>query len=366
MPAFPTLFSRYSLGDLTLPNRTVMAPMTRSRADNNVPNALMADYYGARAHSAGLIITEGTAPSANGLGYPRIPGIYRTDQIEGWRTVTDAVHEGEAKIFLQVMHVGRIGHPLNVPDGGELVAPSALAAPGEMFTDQEGPQPHATPREMTEADIEQAIEEFVTASRYAIEAGFDGVEIHGANGYLVDQFINPVSNQRSDAWGGSPEKRNRFAIEVARRVAAAIGPQRTGIRLSPYGAFNGLGPFEGQDAQFTALARELGALSLVYLHLVDHSAQGAPEVPDSIKSAMREAFGGTLILSGGYDAERAEADLEAGKGELVAFGRPFISNPDLAERLRAGLSLAQPQYDKLYTPGPAGYTDYPRATVAAV
>lgn len=366
MPSYPNLFSPFTLGEVTLPNRIVMAPMTRSRAEGNVPGPLMADYYGARGRDAGLIITEGTAPSANGLGYPRIPGIYRTDQIAGWRAVTDAVHEGGAKIFMQLMHVGRIGHPLNLPDGGELLAPSALAAPGEMYTDQEGPQPHPTPRAMTEADIEQAIEEFVAAARFAIEAGFDGVEVHAANGYLLDQFINPISNQRTDGWGGSPEARNRFPIEVARRVAAAIGKGRTGIRLSPYGAFNGLGSFEGQDAQFTALARELGALGLTYLHMVDHSAMGAPEVPDAIKTAMREAFGGTLILSGGYDAARAEADLAAGKGELVAFGRPFIANPDLAERMRIGLALNEPRYDTFYTPGADGYTDYPRASVAAV
>ncbi|UOM34625.1 alkene reductase [Acuticoccus sp. I52.16.1] len=361
MPSYPHLFSAFELGDVTLANRIVMAPMTRSRATGNIPNDLMAEYYGARAAGAGLLITEGTAPSANGLGYPRIPGLFSPAQVAGWRKVTDAVHQGGAKIFAQVMHTGRIGHPHNLPEGGAILAPSALAAPGEMYTDQEGPLPHPTPRAMRESEIHSAIDEFVAAARNAVEAGFDGVELHGANGYLIDQFINPIANQRKDGWGGTPDARNRFAIEVSRRVAEAIGPQRVGIRLSPYGAFNGLTAFDGIDAQFTELAGALGKLGLAYLHIVDHSAMGAPEVPQAIKDAMRDAFAGTVILSGGYDAEKAEADLAAGKGELVAFGRPFIANPDLPRRFLDGADLNEPKPDTFYTPGVAGYTDYPRA-----
>ncbi|WP_226581930.1 alkene reductase [Acuticoccus sediminis] len=361
MPSYPHLFSPFELGDLTLQNRVVMAPMTRSRAVGNVPNDLMAEYYGARAAGAGLLITEGTAPSPNGLGYPRIPGLFSPAQIEGWRKVAEAVHDGDARIFAQIMHTGRIGHPLNLPEGGKVVAPSAIAAPGEMYTDAEGAKAHPVPHAMTEAEIHQAIDEFVSASRNALAAGLDGVELHGANGYLIDQFINPITNQRTDGWGGTPEARNRFAIEIARRTVEAIGAQRVGIRLSPYGAFNGLGAFEGIDEQFVALARELGALGLAYLHVVDHSAMGAPEVPESIKTAMRDAFGGTVILSGGYDADRAEVDLAAGKGELVAFGRPYISNPDLPQRFLKGADLNAPNPDTFYTPGATGYTDYPRA-----
>jgi N-ethylmaleimide reductase len=352
------LFSPFQLGDVELKNRLVMAPMTRSRAIGNVPNALMATYYAQRA-DAGLLVTEGTAPSPNGLGYARIPGLYSAAQVEGWKLVTSAVHARGGRIFAQLMHTGRIGHPLNLPEGGELVAPSAVAAPGEMYTDAEGPQPHPTPREMTEADIQTAIDELVRASENAVAAGFDGVELHGANGYLIDQFLNPISNRRTDAWGGSVEKQARFAVEVARATANAIGKQRVGIRLSPFGAFNGLGAFEGTEDAFVHYAAELGKVGLVYLHVVDHSAMGAPEVPASVKSRMREAFGGTVILSGGYDADRAEADLAAGHGELVAFGRPFLSNPDLVERFRRGAALSAPDFATFYTPGEVGYTDYP-------
>ena len=333
--------------------------MTRSRAIGNVPNDHMVEYYAQRAQDAGLLITEGTAPSPNGLGYPRIPGVYSPAQVAGWKKVTDAVHAKGGRIFLQLMHVGRIGHPLNLPQGAALVAPSAIAASGSMYTDQEGPQPHPTPRAMSAADVEAALEEFVSASKNAIEAGFDGVELHGANGYLIDQFLNPRSNQRDDAWGGSPAARNAFAIEAARRSAAAIGAKRVGIRLSPYGAFNDLAAFDGIDAQYEALAAELGKLGLAYVHIVDHAAMGAPAVPDTVKTAIRRAFGGAIILSGGYDAARAEADLAAGKGELVAFGRPYLANPDLLARFEEDAELNAPKHDLFYTPGAEGYTDYP-------
>lgn len=354
------LFSPVRVGDHELANRVVMAPMTRSRATENVPNTLMAEYYAQRA-GAGLIITEGTAPSPNGLGYPRIPGIYSPAQIDGWRKVTEAVHARGSKMFLQLMHVGRIAHPLNMPDGAEIVAPSAIAANGKMFTDEEGPLAHPTPREMAEADIEQAMTEFVTAAQNALAAGFDGVELHAANGYLMEQFLNPKANQRTDAFGGSPANRNRFVIETARRVAESIGPGKVGIRLSPYGVFNDVAPFEGIDEQYRELAHRLGALGLAYIHVVDHSGMGAPEVPAAVKAAIREAFGGPIILSGSYDGKSAEADLAAGKGELVAFGRPYVANPDLIARLRQDAPLAEPDQDLFYTPGPKGYTDYPTA-----
>lgn len=352
------LYSPTKLGDLDLKNRVVMAPMTRSRAIGNVPNELMATYYGQRSE-AGLIITEGTAPSPGGLGYARIPGLYSDEQVDGWRRVVDAVHAGGARIFAQLMHTGRVGHPHNVPAGGRIVAPSAIAAPGTMYTDQAGPQPHPVPEAMTEADIEQAIGEFVHASAQAIAAGFDGVELHGANGYLIDQFLNTASNQRTDAWGGTIDGRIRFGVEVARRVSAQIGAGRLGIRVSPFGVFGGMTPDPDMPELYVRLARELSEIGLVYIHVVDHSAMGTPPVPVEVKAAIREAFRGSYILSGGYDAARAEADLQAGRGDLVAFGRPFLANPRLVTKMRAGLPLAAPDFNLLYTPGERGYSDYP-------
>jgi N-ethylmaleimide reductase len=355
------LFSSTTLGQLNLRNRIVMSPMTRSRAINNIPNELMATYYAQRAE-AGLIITEGTSPSPNGLGYPRIPGAYSDDQAAGWKKVTDAVHEKGGKIFLQIMHTGRISHPLNLPEGGQVLAPSAVKADEQMYTDSKGMQALPEPKAMSVEEIETVIEEYVKTSQNAIAAGFDGVELHGANGYLIDQFINPTTNKRTDDWGGTAEKRNRFALEVARRVVAAIGADKVGIRLSPYGAFNGMGTWDTLEEDYTQLAKGLSDLGLVYIHIVDHSAMGAPAVADSIKRKIREAFAQTFILSGGYDAERAEADLAAGKGDLVAFGRPFIANPDLVTRMKTGAEIATPEQDTFYTPGEKGYTDYPTLT----
>ncbi|MDI3263219.1 MAG: alkene reductase [Fulvimonas sp.] len=350
------LFTPIELGGIELKNRIVMAPMTRSRAIGNVPNELMARYYGLRA-AAGLIVAEGTSPSPNGLGYPRIPGIFSPAQVAGWRQVTQAVHAGAGRIFVQLMHTGRVGHPANLPPGAKLLAPSAIAAPGEIWTDTQGMQPYPTPSAMSEADIATAIEEFAQGCRNAIEAGFDGVELHGANGYLIDQFLNTASNQRDDRWGGSIENRIRFAVEVARAAAAAIGAHRVGMRISPYGVFNGMQPDADTDALYVRLAQELSDIGLVYLHIVDHSSMGAPEVPMTIKTRLREVFKHRYILSGGYDAARANADLAAGRCDLVAFGRPFIANPDLVERLRTGAPLKTPDERTFYTPGPEGYTE---------
>ena len=352
------IFQPYDLQGTPLKNRIVMAPMTRSRAIHNVPNELMATYYAQRA-GAGLIITEGTSPSPNGIGYPRIPGAYSEQQTAGWKLVTDAVHEKGGKIFLQLMHTGRVSHPLNMPAGTKVLAPSAIAlSEGQMYTDQEGPQNYPTPAEMTKGEIKEAIQEYVQAAKNAITAGFDGVELHGANGYLIEQFLSPATNQRSDEYGGNIENRNRFALEAAGAVVKAVGKDRTGIRISPYGVFNAISIHDELDAQYDQLSKKLSDLGLAYLHLVDHSAMGAPEVPKSIKQTLRNNFAQTLILSGGYNAESAEADLQAGKGDLVAIGRPWISNPDLMERFQTGAELAQPNHDLFYTPGPEGYTDY--------
>lgn len=352
------LYSPVTLRGLTLHNRVVMAPMTRSRAIDNVPNELMATYYAQRA-GAGLIITEGTAPSPNGLGYARIPGLYDAAQVAGWRLVTDAVHAAGSKIFVQLMHTGRVSHPLNMPAGARIVAPSAIALEGTMYTDAQGMVAYPAPEALDEAGIQAAIHEYVHASALAIEAGFDGVELHGANGYLIDQFLNTASNHREDQWGGSIENRARFALAVTEAVIARIGADKVGIRLSPYGVFSGMTPDPDMDALFTHLAGALGKLGILYLHTVDHSSMGAPPVPAALKDAMRQAFGGTVVLSGGYDAARAEADLEAGRGELVAFGRPYLSNPNLVEKLRTGAALTPPDFSSFYSPGPKGYTDYP-------
>jgi N-ethylmaleimide reductase len=357
MPAV-SLFDPTSLGPLTLSSHIVMAPMTRSRAVGNVPNALMAEFYAQRA-DAGLIVTEGTSPSPNGLGYARIPGLFSEAQVAGWRAVTAAVRAKGGHIFAQLMHTGRIGHPLNLPQGAELVAPSAIAAPGQMYTDQQGNQPHPTPRAMTEADLGRTRDEFVAAAKNAIAAGFDGVELHGANGYLLEQFLSPATNQRTDAYGGSVGKRARYVLEVAQAVVDAIGGSNVGIRLSPYGANGGMTPYPEVDETYILLTTKLTATGLQYIHLVDHSAMGAPPVPDALKEALRKAWPRTLIRCGGFDRAKAEAALAEGKADLVAFGRSFLANPDLVTRLRRNLALNAPDFGTFYTPGPKGYTDYP-------
>ncbi|MBT9612958.1 MAG: alkene reductase [Burkholderiales bacterium] len=352
------LFSETVLGSLPLQNRLVMAPLTRNRATDNIPNALMVEYYSQRA-CAGLIITEGTSPSPNGLGYPRIPGIFSPAQTEGWKHITDAVHPQGAKLFMQLMHTGRIGHPLNLPAGARLLAPSAVAAAGEMYTDAEGLQPHPVPQAMSEADIQAAIAEYVQAAKNAIAAGMDGIELHSANGYLLEQFIRPNSNLRTDRYGGAIENRARFVLEVADAVIAAIGKDKVGIRLSPFGVFNDMPLYDAMEAEYTYLAQQLNARELVYIHLVDHSPMGAPPVPDSIKATFRTTFKRTLILSGGYDAARAERDLAADKCDLIAVGRPILANPDLVARWQTGAAENAPDMATFYTPGAKGYIDYP-------
>lgn len=353
-----SLFSKATLGPLTLQNHLVMAPLTRSRAIGNIPNDLMADYYAQRA-GLGLLITEGTSPSPNGVGYARIPGIYSAEQVAGWKKVTDAVHAKGAKIFVQLMHTGRVAHPLNLPAGAKVVAPSAVAAQGQMYTDAEGMKDHPIPVAMTESDLKTACDEFVTAAKNAVAAGFDGVELHAANGYLLEQFIRPNSNIRTDKYGGSIENRFRFVAEVAQAVIAAIGKDKVGIRLSPYGIASDMPLYPEMEADYTYIAGKLNELGLVYVHLADHSSMGAPTVPASIKQTFRDKFKRTLILSGGYDVARAEADLVAGKADLIAVGRPILANPDLIARWKAEAALNAPDANTFYTPGSKGYTDYP-------
>ncbi|OIO60505.1 MAG: alkene reductase [Alphaproteobacteria bacterium CG_4_10_14_0_2_um_filter_63_37] len=351
-----TLFTPIQLGAIELKNRVVMAPMTRCRALGNTPNAMIAEHYRRRA-DAGLIVTEGASPSPNGLGYARVPGIYSPEQVEGWRQVAEAVHGAGGRMFVQLMHSGRVGHATNLPEGAKLVAPSALPAPGEMWTDGAGMQPNATPEAMSEAQILATVEEYAHAARCAVEAGLDGVELHGANGYLIDQFLNTASNRRDDRWGGSIENRIRFAVAVAKGCVAAIGADKVGMRISPFGVFNGMTPDPEMVAMYEALVAELSALGLVYIHVVDHSSMGAPPLDPAVTAMIRDRFKGRYILSGGYDAVRANADLDAGKGDLVAFGRPFIANADLVVKLQSGAELAQADPSTFYAPGKEGYLD---------
>jgi N-ethylmaleimide reductase len=348
------LFEPYSLGALRLQNRIVMAPMTRSRAIGNVPNDLMAEYYGQRA-SAGLIVTEGTSPSPNGLGYARIPGNFSDAQVAGWRKVTAAAHGGGAKIFLQIMHTGRITHALNLPKGAEVVAPSAVAAAGQMWTDQSGMQNFPVPRALETGEVQEVIAEYVATSRNAIKAGFDGVELHGANGYLIEQFLNPGTNKRNDHYGGSTASRNRFAIEVSTAIARAIGADKTAIRLSPFNTFNDMvGDYPEIPQQYEALAKELGALKLAYIHVVQYAKVGEP-----LLRTIRDAFGRTLVINGGLDTPKAAAAFEAGLADLAAFATGFLSNPDLPHRLAGGLALNALDPSTFYSADAKGYTDYP-------
>ena len=354
-----SIFEPTSMGSHQLQNRVVMNPMTRSRADvDAVPTPIMADYYGQRG-TAGLIVTEGTAPSPNGRGYARIPGLWNAAQVAGWKPVTAAVHAKGGKIFAQLMHTGRVSHLGNMPAGAKVVAPSAVALAGQMYTDAEGMQDYPVPQEMTEADIAQAKAEFVNAAKNAIAAGFDGVELHAANGYLLEQFLSPDTNKRSDAWGGSVAKRLRFVVEVAQAVVAAIGGDKVGIRVSPYGMASGMAAYPEVDETYLALAAALDKAGLVYVHLVDHAAMGNPALPEGFRANLRAAWPRTLIIGGSLDAASGQAAVDAGRADLVGLGRAFIANPDLVARMKAGAALAAPDAATFYTPGAQGYSDYP-------
>jgi N-ethylmaleimide reductase len=351
------LFSEFTLGRIKLKNRVVMAPMTRSRSPGNVPAPFVATYYAQRA-AAGLLITEGTSPSPNGLGYARIPGLFSDEQQTAWRTVTDAVHAAGGRIFMQLMHTGRVGHPANLPAGARVLGPSAIALSGTVHTDAQGMQPYPVPIAMNEGDIEQAIAEYTSSAQRAVAAGFDGVELHAANGYLLEQFLNTASNQRSDGWGGTVAGRVRLVAEVARRVADAIGGDRVGIRVSPAGGAGGMLPDADTEAVYLELMKVLREAGVVYVHALDHSAMGAPKPAAQLLNAMREAFGGTFIVAGGFTAATAELALQEKRGELVAFGRPFIANPSLVAKLQSDRPLRAPDFNTFYTPGPEGYVDY--------
>jgi N-ethylmaleimide reductase len=350
------IFIPHSLGAVNLANRVVMAPMTRSRAVDNTPNELMAEYYAQRA-SAGLIITEGTSPSPNGLGYSRIPGIFKEEHVQGWKKITSAVHDSDGKIFLQLMHTGRVAHPHNLPAGEEVVAPSSVKMETtKMWVDGEGLKDIPAPRELTTAEVRKLISDHINAARLAMDAGFDGIELHGANGYLIKQFLNPHTNRRTDEFGGTVENRTRFLLDIVQGTIKAIGKERVGVRLSPFSEFNETPVYPEAEATYLYLARKLNELGITYLHLTDPASKGQPPV---LAQHLRKVFRNTLILSGGYSASSAEEVLKANQADLVSFARQFIPNPDLVTRFKNKLPLNQPKFDLFYTPGPAGYVDYP-------
>lgn len=349
-------FEPVRIGPWELPQRFVMAPLTRNRAgEGNAPTELNARYYAQRA-GAGLIITEGTAPSAVGQGYLNVPGLYTDEQITGWALVADAVHAQGGVVVAQLMHAGRIAHPDNKA-GLESVAPSAVVAPGEMVT-AEGPKPHATPRALETDELSGVVEEYVQASRNAIAAGLDGVEVHAANGYLLHQFLDPEVNERTDGYGGSPQNRARFVAEVVSAVAEAIGADRVGVRISPGHQFNGIGESDGEDieATYAAVVNGIAPLKLAYLSIL--AANGT-----DIAADLGNRFGGPVLLNDGFgdvtSLESVDRVLDAGLAEAVVVGRPFLANPDLAARWESGHDLNEPDYDTFYGGGAQGYTDYP-------
>lgn len=331
-----------------------MAPMTRSRAIHNIPNDLMAQYYQQRS-GAGLIITEGTAPTPEGLGYARIPGIFNAAQIEGWKKTTAAVHAEQSKIFLQLMHTGRIGHVDNLPTGTVVVGPSNIKAAGQIFTDTALLQDHSEPQALSTDGAKAVIAGFVSAAKNAIAAGFDGIELHGANGYLLEQFLNPHVNNRTDEYGGSMVNRARFILELAEQVATAIGKEKVGIRFSPYSTFNDLAAYDPAEVHetYAYLAKELDKIGILYLHISVN-----PELPQKTFAAIRANFNNIIIQCNGLSADSAEVVLQGGAADLVAFGRPFIANPDFVLRIEKNAPLNQPDYNSAYTPGAVGYTDY--------
>ncbi|MBD2246013.1 alkene reductase [Nostoc sp. FACHB-888] len=352
------LFSSYQLGNLELPNRIVMAPLTRNRAgEGNVPHQLNATYYTQRA-SAGLIIAEATQVTPEGQGYPATPGIHSSEQVEGWKLVTDVVHQQGGRIFLQLWHVGRISHPDLQPNGALPVAPSAIAPKGEAST-YEGPKPFVTPRALETSEIPQIVEQYRQGAANALAAGFDGVEIHGANGYLIDQFLRDRTNQRTDKYGGSIENRARLLLEVTEAVTSVWDSNRVGVRLSPSGTFNDIGDSNPLET-FGYAAQALNQFNLAYLHIFEATEadirHGGIIVPTS---HIRDRFTGTLIVNGGYTREKGDAVLANKAADLVAFGTLFISNPDLPRRLALNAPLNEADQATFYGGDEKGYTDYP-------
>lgn len=363
----PSLFDPTQAGDLELANRIVLAPLTRNRAPDAIPTALMAEYYAQRA-SGGLLVTEATAISHQGQGYADVPGLYGSEQLDGWKQVTRAVHEAGGKIVVQLWHVGRVSHTELQPDGGQPVAPSAITAKTKTVLLKDGaPTFVATsePRALKAEELPGIVQTYQLAARNAVEtAGFDGVEVHGANGYLLDQFLKSGSNQRTDDYGGSIENRARLLLEVSRAVTGAIGGGRTGIRLSPVTPANDVHDADPQPL-FDYVVRQLATMNLAYIHIIEGATGGPREIADrpfdyaALKTAYREAGGqGAWMVNNGYDQALARQAVANG-ADLVAFGKPYIANPDLVERLRRNAPLNLPDQATFYGGGAKGYTDYP-------
>ena len=353
----PTLFDPIRLGPYVLPHRVFMAPLTRGRADpDGTPTDIMAVYYAQRA-SAGLIVSEATAISPQGVGWVNAPGIFTPRHVEAWKPITDAVHHAGGRIFLQLWHTGRVSHP-DFLGGARPVGPSAVAAAGQASTPA-GRKPFVVPRALAVDELPGIAEEYARAARRAIDAGFDGAEVHAANGYLLDQFIRDASNQRRDDFGGSIEGRWRFPVQATQAVIDEIGASRTGVRVSPYVSFNSMHDSD-PVATFTYGARELSRRGIAYLHVVEGPpghAFGA-EGP-SVHPHIRAAFDNVLILNGGFDAATGHKAVASGAADAITYGVPFIANPDLPTRFRTGAMLNVPDQEAFYTPGSRGYTDYP-------
>ena len=355
------LFTPFRAGELQLPNRIVMAPMTRNRAGaGHVPTALGAEYYRQRA-TAGLIVTEATQVSPRGIGYPNTPGIHTAEQVEGWRAITRGVHDAGGRIVLQLWHVGRSSHPLYQPQGELPVSSSAIAIPGQLYT-PEGMKSYPVPRALDSSEIPGIVAEYARGAAHAKAAGFDGVEIHGANGYLIDQFLRDGVNRRTDAYGGSLGNRLRFMREVATAVAAAWTPSRVGIRLSPSGTFNGMSDSDPVST-FSAALEELSRLELAYVHVVEPGdgdrRHGGPAWKSASARQLRRHFRGTYITAGEMTKEKAAALIHEGLADAAAFARLYISNPDLVERFRRGAAIAPSDTSTYYGGTEKGYTDYP-------
>lgn len=350
------LFSPIRIGACELRNRVVMAPMTRNRAgEGNVPQPMTAEYYAQRA-SAGLIITEASPISPQGVGYPATPGIHTDAQVEGWKEVTTRVHEKGGCIFIQLWHVGRISHPSLQPDGGLPVAPSAIKPEGDAFT-YEGLKPFVMPRALETHEIAGIVSDYAAAARNAMEAGFDGVEVHSANGYLLDQFLRDGTNHRDDEYGGAVENRMRFLREVMTAVCDAIGPEKTAVRISPENSFNTMSDSDAQ-ATFNSVAEMLDAFGLAYQHVLEGDMLTPGENQVNYRQ-IRDRFHGPYMANCGYDLERAQQAIRQNDADLVSFGIPYIANPDLVERFKAGAALAEADQATFYGGDEKGYTDYP-------
>ena len=358
------LFRHYHELGIPLKNRIVMAPMTRSRAFDHLPNELMAEYYRQRA-SAGLIISESIAPSPDGLGYPRVPGIFNEAQTEGWQMITEAVHQEGGKIIAQLNHGGRLGSALNLPEGARIVGPSAISAEMNVWSDIHGMVVSDVPHPLSKQEIKLVIDEFVVAAKNAMMAGFDGIEIHAANGYLLEQFLNPSSNQRTDEYGGDIENRSRIIVELAEALADNVGKDKLGIRFSPYNTLGKLPHYDEIKETYDFLTEQMERIEILYLHAIDTVTRLDLKgdhlrlaMEDCIAS-MRKKFEGVLILNAGFDKEKAQEAIDLDKADLISFGTAFISNPDLPFRLENNLPLAEADRATFYAPTEHGYIDYP-------